>query len=128
MLVKYPLSKSTSHDLTVKSCTFIFTVHLMFFSFFCRLIFKCSCETVFKKKQLLFEHFHQNANKRVTSVFKCPECNSVFPQKHLLMQHFKVSLDCVLIKTYCACLSIKMYIFIHVLEYIQAHNEEKIAW
>uniref|UniRef100_A0A3Q4AVV1 C2H2-type domain-containing protein n=1 Tax=Mola mola TaxID=94237 RepID=A0A3Q4AVV1_MOLML len=54
-----------------------------------QLIFKCSCETVFKKKQLLFEHFHQNANKRVTSVFKCPECNSVFPQKHLLMQHFK---------------------------------------
>lgn len=54
-----------------------------------QLIFKCSCETVFKKKQLLLEHFHQNANKRVTSVFKCPECNSVFPQKHLLMQHFK---------------------------------------
>uniref|UniRef100_H3CJI8 C2H2-type domain-containing protein n=1 Tax=Tetraodon nigroviridis TaxID=99883 RepID=H3CJI8_TETNG len=45
--------------------------------------------TVFKKKQLLLEHFHQNAGKRVTSVFKCPECNSVFPQKHLLMQHFK---------------------------------------
>lgn len=55
-----------------------------------RMIFKCSCETVFKKKQLLLEHFHQNASKRVTSVFKCPECNSVFPQKHLLMQHFKV--------------------------------------
>ncbi|XP_059191350.1 zinc finger protein 592 [Centropristis striata] len=53
------------------------------------LIFKCSCETVFKKKQLLFQHFHQNANKRVTCVFKCPECNSVFPQKQLLMQHFK---------------------------------------
>ncbi|XP_068596014.1 zinc finger protein 592 [Brachionichthys hirsutus] len=52
-------------------------------------IFKCSCEAMFKKKQLLFEHFHQNANKRVTSVFKCPECNSVFPQKYLLMQHFK---------------------------------------
>lgn len=64
----------------------IFTV----FSFFCRLIFKCSCETIFKKKQLLFQHFHQNANKRVTSVFKCPECNSVFPQKQLLMQHVKV--------------------------------------
>lgn len=61
-------------------------------SFSSRLIFKCSCETVFKKKQLLLEHFHQNANKRVTSVFKCPECNSVFPQKHLLMQHFKVRL------------------------------------
>ncbi|CAF94374.1 unnamed protein product, partial [Tetraodon nigroviridis] len=54
-----------------------------------QMIFKCSCETVFKKKQLLLEHFHQNAGKRVTSVFKCPECNSVFPQKHLLMQHFK---------------------------------------
>ncbi|XP_033940977.1 zinc finger protein 592 [Pseudochaenichthys georgianus] len=53
------------------------------------LIFKCSCETVFKKKQLLLQHFHQNANKRVTCVFKCPECNSVFPQKQLLMQHFK---------------------------------------
>lgn len=53
------------------------------------LIFKCSCETIFKKKQLLFQHFHQNANKRVTSVFKCPECNSVFPQKQLLMQHVK---------------------------------------
>ncbi|XP_070687109.1 zinc finger protein 592 [Pempheris klunzingeri] len=54
-----------------------------------QLIFKCSCETIFKKKQLLFQHFHQNANKRVTCVFKCPECNSVFPQKQLLMQHFK---------------------------------------
>ncbi|XP_070828493.1 zinc finger protein 592 [Chaetodon trifascialis] len=54
-----------------------------------QLIFKCSCETVFKKKPLLFQHFHQNANKRVTCVFKCPECNSVFPQKQLLMQHFK---------------------------------------
>ncbi|KAM3870626.1 zinc finger protein 592 [Diretmus argenteus] len=54
-----------------------------------QLIFKCSCETVFKKKQLLFQHFHQNANKRVTCVFKCPECSSVFPQKQLLMQHFK---------------------------------------
>uniref|UniRef100_UPI0037E8840E zinc finger protein 592 n=1 Tax=Semicossyphus pulcher TaxID=241346 RepID=UPI0037E8840E len=53
------------------------------------LIYKCSCETVFKKKPLLFQHFHQNANKRVTCVFKCPECNSVFPQKQLLMQHFK---------------------------------------
>ncbi|CAJ1056733.1 zinc finger protein 592 [Xyrichtys novacula] len=54
-----------------------------------QLIFKCSCETIFKKKQLLLQHFHQNANKRVTCVFKCPECNSVFPQKQLLMQHFK---------------------------------------
>ncbi|XP_068459376.1 zinc finger protein 592 [Clinocottus analis] len=53
------------------------------------LIFRCSCEMVFKKKHSLFQHFHQNANKRVTCVFKCPECNSVFPQKQLLMQHFK---------------------------------------
>ncbi|XP_023143563.2 zinc finger protein 592 [Amphiprion ocellaris] len=53
------------------------------------LIFRCSCETVFKKKQLLFQHFDQDANKRVTCVFKCPECNSVFPQKQLLIQHFK---------------------------------------
>ncbi|KAM9375475.1 zinc finger protein 592 [Pholidichthys leucotaenia] len=52
-------------------------------------ILKCSCEEIFRKKQLLFEHFHQDANKRVTSVFKCPECNSVFPVKNLLMQHFK---------------------------------------
>ncbi|XP_029379641.1 zinc finger protein 592 isoform X2 [Echeneis naucrates] len=54
------------------------------------LIFKCSCEAIFNKKQLLFQHFHENANKRVTCVFKCPECNSVFPQKQLLVQHFKV--------------------------------------
>ncbi|XP_071355279.1 zinc finger protein 592 [Trachinotus anak] len=54
-----------------------------------QLIFKCSCEAIFNKKQLLFQHFHENANKRVTCVFKCPECNSVFPQKQLLMQHFK---------------------------------------
>ncbi|XP_067357398.1 zinc finger protein 592 isoform X2 [Channa argus] len=54
-----------------------------------QLIFKCSCETIFKKKQLLFQHFQQNANKRVTCVFKCPECNSVFLQKQQLMQHFK---------------------------------------
>ncbi|XP_040024785.2 zinc finger protein 592-like [Gasterosteus aculeatus] len=52
-------------------------------------IFKCSCEMVFKKKQSLLQHFHQNASKRVTCVFKCPECNSVFPQKQLLMHHFK---------------------------------------
>uniref|UniRef100_H3DPK3 Zinc finger protein 592 n=1 Tax=Tetraodon nigroviridis TaxID=99883 RepID=H3DPK3_TETNG len=62
-----------------------------------QMIFKCSCETVFKKKQLLLEHFHQNAGKRVTSVFKCPECNSVFPQKHLLMQHFKVNYKILII-------------------------------
>ncbi|XP_017261698.1 zinc finger protein 592 [Kryptolebias marmoratus] len=53
------------------------------------LVFKCSCEAVFKKKQLFFQHFLQNANKRVTCVFKCPECNSVFPQKRLLVHHFK---------------------------------------
>uniref|UniRef100_A0A3Q3FZL0 Zinc finger protein 592 n=1 Tax=Labrus bergylta TaxID=56723 RepID=A0A3Q3FZL0_9LABR len=58
-----------------------------------QLIFKCSCETIFKKKPLLFQHFHQNANKRVTCVFKCPECNSVFPHKQMLMQHFKVCPD-----------------------------------
>lgn len=79
-----------------------------FFFFFFRIIFKCSCETVFKKKQLLLEHFHQNASKRVTSVFKCPECNSVFPQKHLLMQHFKVKL-CVCV---CVILSCKMFFFL----------------
>ncbi|XP_029992727.1 zinc finger protein 592 [Sphaeramia orbicularis] len=54
-----------------------------------QLIFKCSCETIFKKKQLLYQHFHQDASKRVTCVFKCPKCNSVFPQKQLLMQHYK---------------------------------------
>uniref|UniRef100_A0A1A7YU49 Zinc finger protein 592 n=1 Tax=Iconisemion striatum TaxID=60296 RepID=A0A1A7YU49_9TELE len=54
-----------------------------------QLVFKCSCEAIFKQKQVFFQHFLQNANKRVTCVFKCPECNSVFPQKRLLMQHFK---------------------------------------
>ncbi|XP_075998400.1 zinc finger protein 592 [Genypterus blacodes] len=54
-----------------------------------QLIFKCSCETVFKKKQLFFQHFLHNATKRVTCVFKCPECTSVFPQKQQIMQHFK---------------------------------------
>ncbi|XP_015253710.1 PREDICTED: zinc finger protein 592 [Cyprinodon variegatus] len=54
-----------------------------------QLVFKCSCKALFKKKHLFFQHFHENANKRVTCVFKCPECNSVFPQKRLLMQHFK---------------------------------------
>lgn len=96
MPVKNPLSKSTSHDLAVKVVHLLLQFSKSFFFplfFSTRLIFKCSCETVFKKKQLLFEHFHQNANKRVTSVFKCPECNSVFPQKYLLMQHFKVRLD-----------------------------------
>ncbi|XP_036811058.1 zinc finger protein 592 isoform X1 [Oncorhynchus mykiss] len=54
-----------------------------------QLIFKCSCETVFKKKQLLLQHFYQNAKKRATCVFKCPECTSIFTQKQPLMQHFK---------------------------------------
>uniref|UniRef100_A0A4W5KZ76 C2H2-type domain-containing protein n=1 Tax=Hucho hucho TaxID=62062 RepID=A0A4W5KZ76_9TELE len=60
-----------------------------FFSF--RFIFKCSCETVFKKKQLLLQHFHQNVKKLATCVFKCPECTSIFTQKQSLMQHFKKS-------------------------------------
>ncbi|XP_057693031.1 zinc finger protein 592 [Corythoichthys intestinalis] len=51
--------------------------------------FKCSCGNIFQKKWLLFQHFHQDANKRLTCVFKCPECNSVFSQKQPLMQHFK---------------------------------------
>ncbi|KAG7473270.1 hypothetical protein MATL_G00093990 [Megalops atlanticus] len=52
-----------------------------------QLIYKCACETVFKKKQVLFDHFHQNAKKQC--VFKCPECAVVFTQKQPLMQHFK---------------------------------------
>ncbi|KAJ8344054.1 hypothetical protein SKAU_G00313830 [Synaphobranchus kaupii] len=52
-----------------------------------QLIYKCACETVFKKKQLLFQHFHQNAKKHC--VFKCPGCTVVFAQKQPLMQHFK---------------------------------------
>nr|XP_057931743.1 zinc finger protein 592 [Doryrhamphus excisus] len=51
--------------------------------------YKCSCGSIFQKKSLLFQHFHQDANKRLTCVFKCPECNSVFSRKQLLMQHFK---------------------------------------
>ncbi|XP_077453223.1 zinc finger protein 592 [Stigmatopora argus] len=51
--------------------------------------FKCSCGIIFQKKWLLFQHFHQDANKRLTCVFKCPECNSVFSQKQPMMQHFK---------------------------------------
>ncbi|XP_077424594.1 zinc finger protein 592 isoform X1 [Vanacampus margaritifer] len=51
--------------------------------------FKCSCGDIFQKKWSLFQHFHQDANKRLSCVFKCPECNSVFSQKQLLMQHFK---------------------------------------
>lgn len=56
-----------------------------------QLIFKCSCETVFKKKQLLYQHFHEDAYKRVKSVFRCPKCHSVFAVKQQLMQHFKVT-------------------------------------
>nr|XP_006629094.1 PREDICTED: zinc finger protein 592 [Lepisosteus oculatus] len=58
-----------------------------------QLIYKCSCETVFKKKKLLFQHFHQNSSKLLVCVFKCPECQLVFIQKQLLMQHFKVVHD-----------------------------------
>ncbi|XP_066557923.1 zinc finger protein 592 [Amia ocellicauda] len=54
-----------------------------------QLIYKCSCETVFKKKKLLFQHFYQNVNKLLVHVFKCPECQLVFTQKQMLMQHFK---------------------------------------
>lgn len=56
-----------------------------------QLIFKCSCETVFKKKHLLYQHFHENAYKRVKCVFKCPKCHSVFAVKQQLMQHFQVT-------------------------------------
>ncbi|KAK1785075.1 hypothetical protein P4O66_018503 [Electrophorus voltai] len=49
-----------------------------------QLIHKCSCETVFKKKQLLYQHLHQR-----TSIFRCPECTSYFLQKLALMQHFR---------------------------------------
>lgn len=54
-----------------------------------QLIFKCSCETIFKKKHLLYQHFDEDAYKRVKCVFKCPKCHSVFPLKQQLMQHFK---------------------------------------
>ncbi|KAK6475136.1 zinc finger protein 592-like [Huso huso] len=54
-----------------------------------QLIYKCSCETVFNKKQLLFHHFCQDTNKLLVCVFKCPECQLVFMHKQLLMQHFK---------------------------------------
>ncbi|XP_051579719.1 zinc finger protein 592-like [Myxocyprinus asiaticus] len=50
-----------------------------------QMIYKCSCETVFKRKQLLYQHFHNR-----TCVFKCPECTSFFPEKLPLMQHFKI--------------------------------------
>ncbi|XP_051953754.1 zinc finger protein 592-like isoform X1 [Xyrauchen texanus] len=50
-----------------------------------QVIYKCSCETVFKRKQLYYQHFHNR-----TCVFKCPECTSLFPEKILLVQHFKI--------------------------------------
>ncbi|KAG9273291.1 zinc finger protein 592 [Astyanax mexicanus] len=49
-----------------------------------QLIHKCSCETVFKKKQLLYQHLHQR-----TCIFRCPECTSFFMKKIALVQHFK---------------------------------------
>ncbi|XP_052387589.1 zinc finger protein 592 [Carassius gibelio] len=49
-----------------------------------QVIYKCSCETVFKRKQLLYQHFHHRI-----CVFKCPHCTSFFPEKLLLVQHFK---------------------------------------
>ncbi|XP_016376801.1 zinc finger protein 592-like [Sinocyclocheilus rhinocerous] len=49
-----------------------------------QVIYKCSCETVFKRKQLLYQHFHHRI-----CVFKCPDCTSFFPEKLLLVQHFK---------------------------------------
>ncbi|KAJ0069482.1 hypothetical protein NL108_008272 [Boleophthalmus pectinirostris] len=54
-----------------------------------QLIFKCSCETIFKKKELLYQHFHEDADKRVQCVYKCPKCNAVFALKQQLMQHFR---------------------------------------
>uniref|UniRef100_A0AAV2L6C5 C2H2-type domain-containing protein n=1 Tax=Knipowitschia caucasica TaxID=637954 RepID=A0AAV2L6C5_KNICA len=54
-----------------------------------QLIFKCSCETIFKKKALLYQHFQEDACKRVKCVFKCPKCKSIFTLKQQLMQHFK---------------------------------------
>ncbi|XP_072552002.1 zinc finger protein 592 isoform X4 [Salminus brasiliensis] len=49
-----------------------------------QLIHKCSCETVFKKKHLLYQHLHQQ-----TCIFRCPECTLFFIQKIALVQHFK---------------------------------------
>lgn len=54
-----------------------------------QIIYKCSCKTMFKRKQLLFQHFSQRAKKSAVSVFKCPECTAFFMQKQLLVQHFK---------------------------------------
>lgn len=55
-----------------------------------RVIYKCSCETVFNKKKLLQEHFEQNTSKLLVGVFKCPQCQLVYMQKQQLMQHVKV--------------------------------------
>lgn len=55
-----------------------------------RVIYKCSCETVFNKKKLLQEHFQQNTSKLFVGVFKCPQCQLVYMQKQQLMQHVKV--------------------------------------
>ncbi|XP_066540813.1 zinc finger protein 592 [Hoplias malabaricus] len=49
-----------------------------------QLIHKCSCETIFKKKQLLYQHLQQRS-----CIFRCPECTSFFMQKIALVQHFK---------------------------------------
>ncbi|XP_056622468.1 zinc finger protein 592 [Triplophysa dalaica] len=49
-----------------------------------QVIYKCSCKTIFKKKQLLYQHFHHRI-----CVFKCPECTSFYQEKLLLVQHYK---------------------------------------
>ncbi|XP_063305499.1 zinc finger protein 592 [Pelobates fuscus] len=54
-----------------------------------QIIYKCSCETVFNKKRLLHQHFYQNTNSLLVSVFKCPECQLAYMQKQLLVQHLK---------------------------------------
>ncbi|KAM8973928.1 zinc finger protein 592 [Pelodytes ibericus] len=54
-----------------------------------QIIYKCSCETVFNKKRLLHQHFYQNTNTLLVSVFKCTECQLAYMQKQLLIQHLK---------------------------------------
>ncbi|KAM4676872.1 zinc finger protein 592 [Discoglossus pictus] len=54
-----------------------------------QIIYKCSCETVFNKKRLLHQHFYQNTNTLLVSVFKCPDCQLAYMQKPLLVQHLK---------------------------------------
>lgn len=76
-----------------RSCAFIkelFFIYLFTYSLYCRIIYKCSCETVFNKKRLLHQHFYQNTNSLLVSVFKCPECQLAYMQKQLLVQHLKV--------------------------------------